>query len=343
MHYFGFDIGGANIKWGDLDGNASEIPFAIWQAPERLPAVLNSIISSFPRDAKIGVTMTAELADCFETKREGVKFIVDSVAKSLAQFSPLFYQTTGRLCTGTEAIEGWGQTAAANWHATSSYLYSIDDLHTSGFVLDIGSTTTDIIPVVDGVPVTSTQNDFDRLTNGQLVYAGVGRTPVFGILSELNLHGATVTIARENFATMADIFRWLNEIEEDLDSTATADGRPASRHHSRSRIARLVCADSGELDTNEIDSISRQVKSSFVTLLSRQLAKVMKNHPGVPLVFKTLGRGAFIADEIIQKLATDPLNTPPSILAYSSDIALNQSVPALAVAHFRAQHDQRIN
>ena len=115
MHYFGFDIGGANIKWGDLDGNASEIPFAIWQAPERLPAVLNSIISSFPRDAKIGVTMTAELADCFETKREGVKFIVDSVAKSLAQFSPLFYQTTGRLCTGTEAIEGWGQTAAANW------------------------------------------------------------------------------------------------------------------------------------------------------------------------------------------------------------------------------------
>jgi hypothetical protein len=98
-----------------------------------------------------------------------------------------------------------------------------------------------------------------------------------------------------------------------------------------------------ELDTNEIDSISHQVKLSFVTLLSRQLAKVMKNHPGVPLVFKTLGRGAFIADEIIQKLATDPLNTPPSILAYSSDIALNQSVPALAVAHFRAQHDQRIN
>ena len=131
---------------------------------------------------------------------------------------------------------------------------------------------------------------------------------------------------------MADIFRWLNEIEEDLDSTATADGRPASRHHSRSRIARLVCADSGELDTNEIDSISHQVKISFVTLLSRQLEKVMKYHPGVPLVFKTLGRGAFIADEIIQKLATESPSKPPSILAYSSDTALNQSVPALAVA-----------
>jgi len=52
---------------------------------------------------------------------------------------------------------------------------------------------------------------------------------------------------------------------------------------------------------------------------------------------------AFIADEIIQKLATESPGKPPSILAYSSDTALNQSVPALAVAHFRAQHDQRIN
>jgi len=343
MLYFGFDIGGANIKWSDLDGNATEIPFPIWQSHQHLPAVLQRITSNFPEGAKTGITMTAELADCFVTKREGVKFIVDSVTTALARFSPLFYKTTGRLCTGAEAIEHWQQTAASNWHATSSYLYSTDPNNHSGYVLDIGSTTTDIIPVIEGEPVISTQNDFDRLSNGQLVYAGVGRTPVFGISSKFDLRGTVVSIARENFATMADIFRWLNAIEEERDSTATADGRPASRHDSRNRIARLVCADSLELETDEIDSISLQSKNAFVSIIAQHLKKVMKNHPQVPLVFKTLGRGTFIAEEIIHNAIIEFSTTPPDITAYSADIALNQSVPALAVAHFRAQHDQGIS
>ena len=341
MHYFGFDIGGANIKWSDLNGNASEVPFAIWQTPERLPAVLATITANFPSNAKVGVTMTAELADCFETKREGVKFVVDSVVESLSQFYPLFYQTSGNLCTGSAAIDNWDQTAAANWHATSSYLFSIDPLIDSGFVLDIGSTTTDIIPVTHGAPVTSHQNDLERLSNGQLVYAGVGRTPVFGISTEFQLRDSLVTIARENFATMADVFRALNETPEELDSNETADGRPASRHYSCKRIARLVCADSEELEIEEIESISIQVKAEFISLLARQLNKVIQLHPEVPQVFQTLGRGTFITDAIIQKSLTESVSSMPTILPYSDNIALNQSVPALAVAHFRAQFDLR--
>lgn len=343
MHYFGFDIGGANIKCGDLDGNAFEIPFPIWEGPQQLPSVLSKIASNFPKDSRVGVTMTAELADCFETKRDGVKFIVDSVTSSLTQFRPLFYQTSGQLCGGPEAVENWNQTAASNWHATSSYLFSIDETNDSGFMFDIGSTTTDIIPVVNGKPAIPNQNDFNRLSNGQLVYAGVGRTPVFGVLSKLNLRGSVVTIARENFATMADIFRWLNETEEELDSNATADGRPASRICSRSRLARLVCADAVELDRSEIDLISQQVKGAFVSLITQQLKKVMKNHPKVPPVFKSLGRGAFIAEEIIHEAIPNSTSPLPSIAAYSSNTTLNQSVPALAVAHFRAHWDREIN
>jgi hypothetical protein len=343
MHYFGFDIGGANIKCGDLDGNAFEIPFPIWEGPQQLPSVLSKIASDFPNDSRVGVTMTAELADCFETKRDGVKFIVDSVSSSLAQFKPLFYRTSGQLCGGPEAVENWYQTAASNWHATSSYLFSIDETTDSGFMFDIGSTTTDIIPVVNGKPAIPNQNDFNRLSNGQLVYAGVGRTPVFGVLSKLNLRGSVVTIARENFATMADIFRWLNETEEDLDSNATADGRPASRICSRSRLARLVCADTVELDSSEIDLISQQVKGAFVSLITQQLKKVMKNYPKVPPVFKSLGRGAFIAEEIIHEAIPNSTSPLPSITAYSSNTTLNQSVPALAVAHFRALWDREIN
>ncbi|MDA7902619.1 hypothetical protein N9B31_03085 [Mariniblastus sp.] len=343
MHYFGFDIGGANIKWSDLDGNAFEIPFAIWHDPKQLPSILSNITSNFPNEARVGVTMTAELADCFETKRDGVKFIVDSVTNTLPQYKPLFYQTNGRLCGGPEAIKNWNQTAASNWHATSSYLFSMDKVNDSGFVIDIGSTTTDIIPVINGSPVNSHQNDFNRLANGQLVYAGIGRTPVFGILSELNLRDSVVTIARENFATMADIFRWRKETAEELDSNATADGRPASRLDSGNRITRLVCADSSELDTDEIDSISHQAKEAFVSLIAQQLKKVVSNHRAVPFVFKTLGRGTFIAEEIIHEAISKSVVAPPSIVAYSANLALNQSVPALAVAHFRAQLDRRIS
>jgi len=72
----GWDIGGANIKAALVGGSDDprpavvERPFALWREPRRLPAVLAETANRLPPARMMAVTMTAELADCFTTKRE---------------------------------------------------------------------------------------------------------------------------------------------------------------------------------------------------------------------------------------------------------------------------------
>ena len=85
----GLDIGGANIKAVLLDaaGNktrASRIavqPFEIWQSKDSLSLVLAGLKNelAIAGNPPVAVTMTAELADSFASKREGVLHILDQV------------------------------------------------------------------------------------------------------------------------------------------------------------------------------------------------------------------------------------------------------------------------
>ena len=66
----GLDIGGANLKAADPDGQVRVATFPMWQQHRELTDRLRSL-SWIERPDLVGVTMTAELADCFETKADG--------------------------------------------------------------------------------------------------------------------------------------------------------------------------------------------------------------------------------------------------------------------------------
>jgi uncharacterized hydantoinase/oxoprolinase family protein len=60
------------------------------------------------------------------------------------------------------------------------------------------------------------------------------RAPIGGCWTELG---------RENFATMADVYRLLGRLPEDADQMSTADGRPKTVSASAARLARMVGRD----------------------------------------------------------------------------------------------------
>ena len=232
MKLAGIDIGGANLKFALLDSQSSlivpngcdlsrftvsnvklaeEFAFPFWTDHRELGAMLTRIREAVGNVSGVAITMTAELADCFENKRQGVHFIVDAVESTFTKTVRRFYTTTGELVDATVAKQNWALTAASNWHASAWFLFQQHQLQ-QGFLIDIGSTTCDIIPVNAGLPIASGQTDLDRLRNGQLVYAGIGRTPVCSLLDSIQLGEDEVTIAREVFATVADAMIWTNRL-----------------------------------------------------------------------------------------------------------------------------------
>src|SRR5262245_32221527 len=197
----GFDIGGANTKAAHSGGACLSRPFALWQDPEGLALrlLLRELRAALPPANELAVTMTGELCDCFASKREGVSRILSVVGDVAGDMPVRVWRNDGSLVDLAAAQSGDALlVAAANWPALATWAGRLVPSDPA-LLLDIGSTTTDIIPLHDGVPVAAGHTDTERLRTGELVYTGVRRTPVCAVLGNEGL-------ASEFFATTHDVY-----------------------------------------------------------------------------------------------------------------------------------------
>lgn len=328
----GWDVGGANLKAvcvrrfsGEV--TALERPFALWRSPGRLPALLGEIADTLAgRGADMALTMTAELADCFSTRREGVVFVIDAFRKAFPRAPTWVWGFDGRFRTTDEARAAPLEVAAANWMASATRVAGIVS---NAIFLDVGSTTSDIVPIVDGRVVAAGRTDTERLTNGELVYTGVLRTSVPAIVRTVPLRGGFCRVAAESFALSADVHLWLGHIGEAGYACETPDGRGRSRQETRARLARVVCADGQALEEDEITAIARHVAGSQIGHIAeaiRQVCGRLEASRPVPAVIG--GAGAFLARAAADEVGLRVIDLARRLGGEEARIG-----PAAAVAH----------
>ena len=198
--WLALDVGGANLKAAHSCGLARTRPFALWKDPGGLAKALSLLAENFPPFDHIAVTMTGELCDCFVTKADGVTEILRAVRVAVGSRTIDVWGTDARFHTVDEILATPRLAAAANWLAAAT-LAARRVPSGTGLFIDVGTTTTDIVPFKAGRPTPTGLTDTDRLTSGELVYAGVRRTPVCAVASELPWRGTTIGLCAEFFAT----------------------------------------------------------------------------------------------------------------------------------------------
>ena len=176
----GLDVGGANLKAATADKRAASVPFALWQHPDRLPAELGQLVERFPDADELAVSMTGELCDCYETKRDGVNAILTAVQNVSRSRRIRVWTTDGAFVDVAEARRNHLKVASANWHALATLAGQYVP-HGAAVLVDVGSTTTDLIPIYDGIPIPRGKTDPERMASGELLYTGVRRTPVCAV------------------------------------------------------------------------------------------------------------------------------------------------------------------
>lgn len=288
----GLDIGGANTKLASSDGTVVELHYLPLWKNTRLPEVLKEI-SQRLKSEKVAVVMTGELADCFEDKEQGIRFIKETVDSAFGSEKVSYVNSQGRFQKETDNIR---ELAAANWAASARLIgKEIGDC----LFVDVGSTTSDIIPIASGEHRAG-HTDFERLLRSELVYAGTLRTNLAALLEKVKLEQGICRISSELFATTADAYLILGKINESMYTCETADGAGRSRIESMRRIARLVCADLSEIEEQEIYEIAEQVREKQVFALAEAISEVA-NRNGLKKV-AAAGLGEFLIVEAAERL-----------------------------------------
>ena len=295
----GWDVGGANIKAARVDRSEPagpvvvEQPFALWRDPRRLPDVLIETADRLGGVRTMAATMTAELADCFATKREGVHFVLDALGHAFPGVDLRIYGLDGTFRSIEAARERPHRVAAANWMASATL--AAQTFHDALFI-DVGSTTTDIIPLIHGRVAVRGRSDPARLRSGALVYTGALRTPICAIVRSVPLRGRRCRVAAEHFAVAADAHLWLGQIAEREYTCETPDGRGRSREEAGARLARMVCADLEMLTLDDITAIAAAVARAQVRQIAGGIRQVMRrSRARCPRAAVVVGHGAFLA------------------------------------------------
>ncbi len=309
----GIDIGGANTKAASADGRfVASVYLPLWRGAD-LKGTLERIRKDAPA-GPVGVTITGELADCYPTKKDGIDHISD-VVKSVFP-DAVFYGCDGRFHRDTTDARLF---SAANWSASARY---VGRVHGDVLFVDIGSTTTDIIPVAGGEPAAGL-TDFERLTRGELIYAGALRTNLAAMLRHVTVKGLEARTASELFAITGDVYLLLGMITPDDYACDTPDGGGKSPEDAARRIARLVCCDLSELDMDDVLAIARQAHRRQLDDLEEAIRTVAERH-GLKRA-AICGLGAFLARDALGEIAMPFAQVP--------DARISKVFPAYAVAN----------
>ncbi|MCC6715765.1 MAG: H4MPT-linked C1 transfer pathway protein [Gammaproteobacteria bacterium] len=338
----GWDIGGAHVKFAALaaDGRLREVaqlPCPLWRGLGELEAVLLDLNRRYDLSAyRHALTMTGELVDLFPDRRRGVRALLRTFMKHAGRARVLVYTMSAGLRTVDLARRRLEAVASANWHATAAM---VARRCPEAVLVDIGSTTTDIVPIRRGRVDARGCSDGDRLRHQELLYTGVVRTPVMAVVRQAPFGGEWQGVAAEWFANMGDVYRLTGQLPLRHHLSATADGRGLSAADCARRLARMLGRDAAEATAAQWRRLARHLATEQLQQVRAGLERVLSRRPsGDAVTIVGAGCGCFIARELARRLQCPytELATLVSVPARWREMA-TVCAPALAVARLAAE------
>lgn len=242
----GWDLGGAHLKVAYMDSagcvcQAMQLPCPLWQGLQHLDSAVARALKNLNQPAAVhALTMTGELTDIFPSRSAGVTALVEAMNDKLPQASLQVYAGRSGFVTPVQAKQHAGEVASANWLATAELAAK---RVRQAVLIDVGSTTTDLVLLNSGKVHARGWNDHQRMAFEELIYSGVVRTPVMAVAARVPFAGEWQGLMAEQFATMADVYRLTGDLPEGADQLPAADGGGKTLQDSARRLARMLGRD----------------------------------------------------------------------------------------------------
>lgn len=336
----GWDVGGAHLKAAWLNSNGDVLgvyqePCPLWQGLHTLETALANILHKLPNEIKQHcLTMTGELVDLFDSRAEGVQAIIDFMQENLAhQNLSIYAGQRGFLSANAISSVALDDIASANWLASASYIAK--QIETGVFV-DIGSTTSDVLLLDNAQVLAQGYTDFQRLKSKELIYTGVVRTAVMAVAQSVEFSGSQIGLMSEYFATMADVYRLTEELQESADQTETADGAEKTIAASANRLARMIGCDLQDFSMSDWKKLAFEIRQQQLDRIQQSIKTQLSRLDKVEnCILVGAGVGRFLLQEIAKDLNLTYLEFDSFFDsdAEVGEMKIADCAPAVAVAY----------
>ena len=340
----GWDIGGAHLKVAAVDRKGKvmqvlQLPCPLWLGLEHLDRAISTALAQMPGASLHAVTMTGELTDFFRNRAQGVKTIIARFAKQAPVGRTYIYAGPEGFLTPENAAQKTDAVASANWAASAQL---VARLLPDALFVDIGSTTTDLVPIRGGVLRVRGLSDADRLACEELVYTGVVRTPLMALAERIPFDGQWIPAMAEYFATTADVYRLTGELPEGADQLPAADNGGKSVRDSARRLARMIGRDLESAPLAQWKQCARQLADLQLWQIRQACERVLSRTVAVdrtPVV--GAGTGRFLARKLAAQLGRryrdfdSLIDVAPDAKCWASSCA--PAVAAAVLAQARAR------
>ena len=257
----GIDIGHANIKITcvkvDECLKVRSMSFTFSEIGEMIEKLV--LLVSHPDLVVITQTLCASRT-FFASSKEGTHYIVD-ITNKLFGGKVRYLGLSYKLYDAEEAKKHYLEVAGRNWVATC-FLTSYLKLFENGLVIDCGTISTDIVPVLGSKPVLLDDNDLEytRLKTGELFWSGLYFTPIPSISNTIVLDDEEFQVKPSTKSMIFDAYVILGiispeEIIGKYDSKQE-DRRLVSFEFCVDRILDTICADKELLTANDAKKIA---------------------------------------------------------------------------------------
>lgn len=334
----GWDIGGAHVKVALVEDQkitlVEQLSCPLWKGLDELSECIQAVKNICDVDnCQHAVTMTGELVDYFSDREQGVAAIVNEMSDKLRPSKVKFYAGQHNFINAQQAIADFQKIASVNWLASANYTAGkVSD----ALFIDIGSTTTDIIPIHEHKVSCAGFTDEERLMAKELVYCGVIRTPIFAICKSALIKHKQVPVINEYFSNTADVYRLTNELTEYSDLSDALDGRPKDIRCSAIRLARMFANDAQQSEVDIWCNVAKQVRAAQVQMIKDAARhQCLKNNISLATPIIGAGIGRFLLKDIAQQLGREYIDFEELLdFTTSSDgFGAGDCAPAAAVAY----------
>lgn len=346
----GWDIGGANVKAAAAEGQTisqvHQISCPLWKGVDELAKCVDELSQYIeldkPHKYLHAITMTGELVDHFDNRKQGVAAIMDLMTGKLntdvkASEVQFFAGDTGFI-ESHQAPSKYMDIASANWLASVKYVATKTP---DALFIDIGSTTTDIVVIQEHAVNNSGFTDEQRLVAKELVYNGVVRTPVFALCSFAQVKDQRIPVINEYFSNTADVYRLTGELPSHADLSDTLDGRAKDMACSAARLARMFANDAKSDELNIWQEVALQIRNNQLQIIKDACRHQLMNKK-VPLSTPIIGAGVgrFLVKELASQLGREYIDFDSLFKSIDSNegFTVGDCGPAAAVACLASQH-----